>query len=455
MSVRIDSYTALGSGTYGTVSRVTVLPPSAHAISQTVWAGKWMDRLPAEIMSWHQIILSEVCVPQSSALPRVVGAWANAAGIMIVMDGFESNAVDLMKTTVDPVPLLRDVCRGLVDLHEAGVAHRDVKLDNILLRKGRAFLCDFGLSSCIYAPVSENDSQICTFMTRAPEIWSKAPNSFGADMWSLGCVGYNLATRKNILSMDAETRVRGDVVEYLRTFSLPSATHPAYTTNSLAAFYIVARCLQFDSTLRPLPRELITSIADCRRRRIPRSRPTSVIPPPMTLTGSKTFPLQSYLSGETFVGRPTSRLLVVSTHRRAELSAIRGTLAKLDDDTFKTLLVTTDLFDRLPHKSLRTRICMAIYVCGIASNCAHTMRAIVVALWKDDVRVAEMEALFLPALASLGWRLGSHDTCTYTLLQTMGLHDDADIQEKIMAEYLRWPDARRRSDMIRDALCST
>lgn len=435
MNVRIDVYSQLGSGTYGTVSRVTVLPPTTHPISQTIWAGKWMPRF--DTLSWHQTIISELCLPQSTALPRLIGAWANDDGIMIVMEGFESNAVPLMNS--DPFPVLRDVCRGLADLHEAGIAHRDVKLDNILVRKGRAFVCDFGLASSIYSPVSD-ESQLCTFITRAPEIWSKTPHSFAADMWSLGCVGYTLASGKHVMSLNAESLPHNVVVDHLRSF----ATSAAYAAKNLASFYMLAKCLQFDSSLRPTARELLSNIADGRRRRVLRKRPPTVTPPPLKLVKSMTFPVQTYLSGQSFVGRPDP-CLVLPTNRRAELLAIKGALY---DTSFKTLLVTIDIFDRLPHTSTRTRICMAIYFAGLTLNYVSSLREITMTLWGTTERAAEMEKLFLPALASLGWKFES----TYTLLESMGIHDDVDVQRKVLCEYLKWPDSRKREDMLRDAL---
>ena len=45
--------------------------------------------------------------------------------------------------------ILKDVCNGLKHMHDMGIQHRDIKVENILLdNKSKAFrLCDFGSSS--------------------------------------------------------------------------------------------------------------------------------------------------------------------------------------------------------------------------------------------------------------------------------------------------------------------
>jgi len=42
---------------------------------------------------------------------------------------------------------MKDVTQGLVHMHEKGLAHRDIKIENVLLSQKKFKLCDFGSTS--------------------------------------------------------------------------------------------------------------------------------------------------------------------------------------------------------------------------------------------------------------------------------------------------------------------
>ncbi|XP_018410492.1 PREDICTED: uncharacterized serine/threonine-protein kinase SgK494 [Nanorana parkeri] len=81
----------------------------------------------------------------------------------------------------------------LVYLHNLGIIHRDVKMENILLdERGHLKLSDFGLSRQL--PFGERAYTICgTLQYMAPEVLSGGPYSHSADWWSLGVLLYALA----------------------------------------------------------------------------------------------------------------------------------------------------------------------------------------------------------------------------------------------------------------------
>ncbi|XP_053543341.1 ribosomal protein S6 kinase-related protein isoform X3 [Ictalurus punctatus] len=78
-------------------------------------------------------------------------------------------------------------------LHDFGVMHRDLKMENILLTdQGHVCLADFGLSRRLER--GEKAFTICgTIQYMAPEVLTGGPYSHAADWWSLGILLYTLA----------------------------------------------------------------------------------------------------------------------------------------------------------------------------------------------------------------------------------------------------------------------
>uniref|UniRef100_A0A1I8IKM8 Polo kinase n=1 Tax=Macrostomum lignano TaxID=282301 RepID=A0A1I8IKM8_9PLAT len=109
----------------------------------------------------------------------------------------------LRRRRVLTLPEAQHLCRRVAEaccyLHENGVIHRDIKLDNILLAKGMvAKLTDFGLAARLSraADASRRRTRCGTVQYMAPEVLDRtaAGHGFGADVWSLGCVLVTLLT---------------------------------------------------------------------------------------------------------------------------------------------------------------------------------------------------------------------------------------------------------------------
>lgn len=95
--------------------------------------------------------------------------------------------------------LLAQTASGLAAVHEAGVVHRDVKPENVLVtqRDGRrvALLSDFGISRPVEG--SSRTQVIGTPAYFAPELAAGRPPTYGADVYALGVMAYEmLAGRK-------------------------------------------------------------------------------------------------------------------------------------------------------------------------------------------------------------------------------------------------------------------
>ncbi|MER5643431.1 protein kinase [Streptosporangium sp. NPDC002524] len=112
----------------------------------------------------------------------------------IVMQLVDSRTLGAVIREDGPLPPMRvariglEVLSALLAAHHAGVLHRDVKPDNVLIAAdGRAVLTDFGIA------VLEGDSSITrtgsligTPAFIAPERASGGPAEFASDLWSLG-----------------------------------------------------------------------------------------------------------------------------------------------------------------------------------------------------------------------------------------------------------------------------
>ncbi len=101
----------------------------------------------------------------------------------------------------EAVKIMGEICVGLEVAHKKGLVHRDIKPANILFDSdGHAVLGDFGLAKAIRASSSSGENSgvgAGTPAYRAPELWrGKPPASPATDVYSLGCVFYEMLTGK-------------------------------------------------------------------------------------------------------------------------------------------------------------------------------------------------------------------------------------------------------------------
>jgi len=84
-------------------------------------------------------------------------------------------------------------------LKAKGIIHRDLKPSNLLWQKdgSERFLkiCDFGMSKHMYE-TGVRSPRVVTSWYRAPEICFGYPYSYPSDMWSVGCILYEIVTQR-------------------------------------------------------------------------------------------------------------------------------------------------------------------------------------------------------------------------------------------------------------------
>jgi serine/threonine-protein kinase len=99
----------------------------------------------------------------------------------------------------EAVRVAREIADALAHAHDAGVVHRDVKPENILLSYGHALLADFGIARSTDqspgAPVTRSGTVVGTPDYMSPEqLLGEDSVGPASDVYALGCVLYEMLT---------------------------------------------------------------------------------------------------------------------------------------------------------------------------------------------------------------------------------------------------------------------
>jgi serine/threonine protein kinase len=86
---------------------------------------------------------------------------------------------------------LIQMCRGLQCLHSNRILHRDIKSANIFLSKGVIKIGDLNVSKVNKHGLAV--TQTGTPYYACPEVWKDKPYNSSSDVWSVGCVIYEMA----------------------------------------------------------------------------------------------------------------------------------------------------------------------------------------------------------------------------------------------------------------------
>jgi len=91
-----------------------------------------------------------------------------------------------------------EMCLGLQYLHANKILHRDVKTINMFLTKDdRIKIGDLGVAKMLNQTANFAHTVVGTPYYLSPELCEEKPYNHKSDIWSLGCVLYELCTLKH------------------------------------------------------------------------------------------------------------------------------------------------------------------------------------------------------------------------------------------------------------------
>jgi serine/threonine protein kinase len=148
-------------------------------------------------------VAQELLIARRVSHPNVcrvydAGVVSGAAYLSMELVSGETLAVRMAKhgnaPDADADTLLRAILSGLSAAHDAGVIHRDLKPQNILVEpSGRVVITDFGLARM--ADEEESRARLVgTPSTWSPEQARGEPATFASDVYSFGVIAYRLLT---------------------------------------------------------------------------------------------------------------------------------------------------------------------------------------------------------------------------------------------------------------------
>lgn len=116
--------------------------------------------------------------------------------------------------------VLHQLLLGIDQCHRRRIFHRDLKPSNILIDSCcNIKIADFGLARTYGLPLKTYTHEVVTLWYRAPEILlGQKVYSTAVDIWSLGCIFYEIAHKKPLFYGDSEI---GQIFKIFRVLGTP------------------------------------------------------------------------------------------------------------------------------------------------------------------------------------------------------------------------------------------
>jgi len=142
------------------------------------------------------------------------------------------------------------ICLALKHIHSKRILHRDLKTQNIFLTsKGDAKVGDFGISRVLQNTYDQAQTAIGTPYYLSPEICQERPYNQKSDIWSVGCILYELLTLRHAFDGNS---LKSLVYKILK--GIPPPISEAYSPEIRG---LVSEMLIKDPNKRPSVRQIL------------------------------------------------------------------------------------------------------------------------------------------------------------------------------------------------------
>lgn len=168
-------------------------------------------RILASINSPYIIGYKEAVYDEESGYLLLLTEFASGGDLSAFIKGHQKRKERINEDEIWRIAL--QLLHGMKTLHQLNIFHRDIKSANILLTKNaeEVKLADLNVSKVSKSGLAI--TQTGTPYYSSPEVWSDLPYNGKCDVWSLGCVLYEMTSfRPPFLAPDI-LQLRNKIVE--------------------------------------------------------------------------------------------------------------------------------------------------------------------------------------------------------------------------------------------------
>jgi serine/threonine protein kinase len=200
----MDRYTIverIGDGSQGVAYVATVngsIPPQKVVLKKMPAGIRSSEEISVALRIHHANIVETIEAFDHEDFTYLVMRHAEGGDLDSYLARRASNNEGPPPTSV-LVSWMYQLCRALQHCHDNRIMHRDIKPSNIFLNADatQLLLGDFGTAKAFSGSVAVANTFVGSPVWVSPEVLSGTPYSFMSDVWSLGCVFYEMiALRK-------------------------------------------------------------------------------------------------------------------------------------------------------------------------------------------------------------------------------------------------------------------